>query len=150
LAGGVVAGFGISVMHYTGMMALQTGAPTTYLALPFLLSVLIAVAAATVALFLFAQVNSKRALQIADGTLLKLKIAAGLVMGAAIVGMHYTGMAAIQFGAVSSTLETTLFATDTTVLSILILFATFLVLGLALVYIVTGPDNRTVIGKSGD
>jgi NO-binding membrane sensor protein with MHYT domain len=150
LSGGVVAGFGISVMHYTGMMALQTGAPTTYLALPFLLSVVIAVVAATIALFLFTEVNSERARQMAHGTLLRLKVVAGLVMGAAIVGMHYTGMAAIQFGAVSSTLQTNLFATDTTVLSILILFATFLVLGLALVYIVTGSSSRPVLGKSGD
>ncbi|MDB5044347.1 MAG: hypothetical protein JWQ08_397, partial [Deinococcus sp.] len=58
LTGGVVAGFGISVMHYAGMMALQTGAMTTYLTLPFLMSVVIAVAAATIALFLFVQVNS--------------------------------------------------------------------------------------------
>ncbi|MFB9995347.1 MHYT domain-containing protein [Deinococcus oregonensis] len=150
LTGGLVAGFGISVMHYAGMMALQTGAPTTYLTLPFLLSVVIAVAAATIALFLFAQVNSERALQLAQGTLLRLKVAAGLVMGAAIVGMHYTGMAAIQFGTVSSTLQTSLFATDTAVLSILILFATFLVLGLALVYILTGSSNRALVGKSGD
>ncbi|THF69724.1 hypothetical protein E7T06_10715 [Deinococcus sp. Arct2-2] len=150
LAGGVVAGFGISVMHYTGMMALQTGAPTTYLAVPFILSVIIAIAAATIALFLFAQVNTKRALQMARGTLLRLKIGAGLVMGAAIVGMHYTGMAAIKFSAASATLQTNLFATDTTVLSILILFATFLVLGLALVYIITGQDNRPVVGRSGD
>ncbi|UQN10172.1 MHYT domain-containing protein [Deinococcus sp. QL22] len=150
LTGGVVAGFGISVMHYTGMMALQTGAPTTYLALPFILSVVIAVAAATIALFLFAQVSSDRALQLPNATLLRLKVGAGLVMGAAIVGMHYTGMAAIKFSRVVDTLQTDGFTTDTTVLSILILFATFLVLGLALVYIVTGNDNKPAVGKSGD
>ncbi|UQN08328.1 MHYT domain-containing protein [Deinococcus sp. QL22] len=150
LTGGVVAGFGISVMHYAGMMALQTGGASTYLAFPFILSVIIAIAAATVALFLFAQVNSERALQLPKRTLLNLKVGAGMVMGAAIVGMHYTGMAAITFSAVSTALQTTVFATDTTVLSILILFATFLVLGLALVYIVTGNDDRPLVGRSGD
>ncbi|UQN06304.1 MHYT domain-containing protein [Deinococcus sp. QL22] len=150
LTGGVIAGFGISVMHYAGMMAMQTGAQTSYLPLPFILSVVIAIAAATIALFLFAQVNSERAVQLAKTTLLSLKVTAALVMGAAIVGMHYMGMAAIQFSAAPTTAQTIGFATDTTVLSILILFTTFLVLGLALVYIVTGNDNRPVVGGSGD
>ena len=94
LVSGVIAGIGICLMHYLGMAAMQANAVTSYLPVPFALSVLIAVGAASVAFFLFSRVmtatyNLAQRLAIQTG--------AALVMGLAIAGMHYTGMAAVRF-----------------------------------------------------
>jgi diguanylate cyclase len=88
----VVMGVGISVMHYMGMAAITIVPGISYI--PFLaaLSVLIAIAASFVALWLFFQLREGNSL------FQQLKrIAAAVVMGLAISGMHYTGMAATRF-----------------------------------------------------
>ncbi|WP_197081064.1 MHYT domain-containing protein [Gordoniibacillus kamchatkensis] len=87
---GVFLAIGICTMHYTGMAAMMVG--ITYDPFYFALSVLIALAASFAALWLslyFRQGGS-------GGEGWK-KAGSGLVMGAAVVGMHYTGMAAAQF-----------------------------------------------------
>jgi diguanylate cyclase (GGDEF)-like protein len=93
LAGSAVAmGAGISVMHYMGMAAITVVPGISYRPLLVALSVVIAVVASFVALWLFFQLR--------EGTSLfqQLKrIAAAVVMGLAISGMHYTGMAATRF-----------------------------------------------------
>lgn len=86
LLGGVITGAGVAVMHYLGMSAMQTQGHLGYNSSLVLLSIGIAVAAATVALFL--AINLK-------GTALMAGAAA--VMGVAVCGMHYTGMAAARF-----------------------------------------------------
>ncbi|MGY2893806.1 MHYT domain-containing protein [Deinococcus sp. UYEF24] len=94
LTSGVIAGAGILLMHYLGMAAIQINAAPHYQALPFALSVLIAVGAASVAFFLFSRV------MVADLTRqvrTAVQLGAALVMGTAIAGMHYTGMAAVQY-----------------------------------------------------
>ncbi|MBB6250735.1 hybrid sensor histidine kinase/response regulator [Nitrospirillum iridis] len=80
---GTVVGLGIAAMHYTGMAAMEAPGRIAYRPGLFALSVLIAMAAATVALMLSVSLKQgwHRAL-------------AALVMGIAICGMHYTGMAA--------------------------------------------------------
>ncbi|MFC4453402.1 MHYT domain-containing protein [Deinococcus sonorensis] len=94
IASGTIAGTGIVLMHYSGMAAMQVDAVSRYVALPFLLSVLIAVSAASVAFYLFSRVMTTRL----DGPArLAIQGGAALVMGVAIVGMHYTGMAAVQY-----------------------------------------------------
>lgn len=94
LTSGVIAGTGIVLMHYIGMAGLQLNAAPQY-NLPLVgLSVLIAVVAASVAFFLFSRViiaDLTRSVRTA------VQLGASLVMGAAIAGMHYTGMAAIQY-----------------------------------------------------
>jgi len=86
LAAGAFTGSGVAVMHYTGMTAMQMNATIAYDPLLFAASVVIAVVAATAALWLAFNVNG-----------LWSRLAAALVMGAAIAAMHYTGMAATTF-----------------------------------------------------
>ena len=85
LLGGVVTGLAVNVMHYTGMSALRVKGDFTYNTPLVVLSVVIAVVAATAALW-FAIVLDR----------LVLRLVAGFVMAAAVTGMHYTGMAAVR------------------------------------------------------
>jgi PAS domain S-box-containing protein len=92
LAAGTVLGFAICGMHYTGMAAMKMDADLRYLPTRFALSVAIAVAASCIAVWLaFTLARRDRPDRPA------LNIAAALVMGGAISGMHYMGMAAAVF-----------------------------------------------------
>lgn len=88
---GLMLGAAIPTMHYTGMTGML-GVHIHYIPSLFILSILIAVVAACVALWLAVQSDkgsySRR---------VRLKIGAGLIMGVAIAGMHYMGMAAAVF-----------------------------------------------------
>jgi NO-binding membrane sensor protein with MHYT domain len=95
LAGGTVTGLGVAVMHYLGMRAVHVGVEITYAPVTVILSVAIAVVAATAGLWLSAKVRT-----IGAG------IAATLIMGIAVSGMHYTGMAAMQAEVVRGTIIT--------------------------------------------
>ncbi|GGZ00109.1 MHYT domain-containing protein [Pseudoduganella plicata] len=93
LTGGVLVGAGIGAMHYSGMAAMRTGLELRYDPWMFALSIVVAVVLATVALGIRFGLRGLR------GTLSprrRLAISA-LVMGCAIAGMHYTGMAAARF-----------------------------------------------------
>jgi NO-binding membrane sensor protein with MHYT domain/nitrogen-specific signal transduction histidine kinase len=80
---GVLMGFAISGMHYTGMAAMRGPVELSYEPLWVALSVIIAIGASTVALWLaFRTTGSGQ------------KLGAGIVMGLAISGMHYTAMRA--------------------------------------------------------
>ncbi|WP_410626092.1 MHYT domain-containing protein [Amycolatopsis sp. cmx-8-4] len=85
LLGGLITGLAVNVMHYTGMSALRVKGGFTYDTPLVVLSVVIAVVAATAALW-FAIVLNR----------LVLRVAAGFVMAVAVTGMHYTGMAAVR------------------------------------------------------
>ncbi|TDX30860.1 diguanylate cyclase/phosphodiesterase [Modicisalibacter xianhensis] len=89
--GGIVMGTGVCLMHYVGMEAMQTQGALTYRPLLFVISVLIAVSASMVALWLAFRLNSgmtgRRSPFWQRGM-------AALVMATGITGMHYTGMAA--------------------------------------------------------
>ncbi len=90
LTGGLLLGAGIIVMHYTGMAAMHVH--IRYDTGLFALSVLIAMTASFVALALtlyFRNANSWISVI--------YKLGSGVLMGAAIAGMHYTGMAAAHF-----------------------------------------------------
>ncbi|HUP97253.1 MAG TPA: EAL domain-containing protein [Usitatibacter sp.] len=92
LAGsGVLMGIGICSMHYTGMAAMDVEPGIRYDPLLFAASVGIAIAAATAALWISFTLRSEGRLRI------YARIAGAVVMGFAIVGMHYTGMAAANF-----------------------------------------------------
>lgn len=95
LLAGLVAGSGIVLMHYLGMFAFQiAGTVVAVQWAPLILSIAIAVGASMAAFYLFRLVCSDWADRLPASALVGLKLAAGLVMGAAIVSMHYTGMAA--------------------------------------------------------
>jgi NO-binding membrane sensor protein with MHYT domain len=90
--GAAVMGAGISAMHYMGMAAITIIPGISYDPLLVATSILIAIAASFVALWLFFRLR--------DGNSLAqwlTRIAAAIVMGLAISGMHYTGMAASRF-----------------------------------------------------
>jgi signal transduction histidine kinase/ActR/RegA family two-component response regulator len=89
---GAVMGAGIAGMHYVGMGALEISPGVRYDPVLFIASVLIAMAASYVALSLFVKLRS----QGIRNPLLK-RGGSAVIMGLAIVGMHYTGMAAANF-----------------------------------------------------
>jgi signal transduction histidine kinase len=86
LIAGAFAGIGVATMHYMGMAAMRMNAAISYDPALFTVSIVIAVVAATAALWLAFNLDSAWH-----------KVAAAFVMGAAIGGMHYTGMAATIF-----------------------------------------------------
>ncbi|MCE0722438.1 MHYT domain-containing protein [Legionella resiliens] len=90
--GGLVVGLAISSMHYMGMEGMKSHVHIHYLPGLFFLSILIGIAAAETAIWLAIQSNYgsyKRQFN--------LKFISSLLMGLAICGMHYTGMAAAVF-----------------------------------------------------
>jgi NO-binding membrane sensor protein with MHYT domain len=85
LAGGLIVGTGVAIMHYLGMSAMVMPDTMSYSIPLFIASVAIAVVAGTAALWIGTWVRGIGA-----------TVAASLVMGAAVSGMHYTGMAAMR------------------------------------------------------
>lgn len=83
--GGTITGLGVASMHYLGMAGMRLRGTLEYNTLTVSASVVIAVVAATAALWAAAQVR---------GFLWSL--GASLVMGLAVSGMHYVGMAALS------------------------------------------------------
>jgi len=90
--GSILMGVGISTMHYTGMYAMQMSPPISYDPVLFAASVLIAAGASLAALWIAFQLRMRRSKRA-----LLLKVGSASVMGLAIAGMHYTGMAAAHF-----------------------------------------------------
>jgi diguanylate cyclase (GGDEF)-like protein len=90
--GAVAMGVGICGMHYSGMSAIQILPIITYDPTLLVASIVIAIVASFVALWLFVQLRKLSGLQ-AHLTI----VGAAIVMGFAISGMHYTGMAASRF-----------------------------------------------------
>ncbi|MEV7981043.1 MHYT domain-containing protein [Streptomyces sp. NPDC086519] len=83
--GGTVTGLGIASMHYLGMAGLRLNGNLAYDTPTVAASVLIGVVAATSALWAAGQVRG-----------FLWSVGASLVMGLAVSGMHYTGMAALS------------------------------------------------------
>ncbi|MEU8759748.1 MHYT domain-containing protein [Streptomyces sp. NPDC048659] len=85
LIGGLTTGLGVASMHYMGMAALRLHGRVHYDPLLVALSVVIAVVAATAALWAALHIHAPAAVALAS-----------LVMGAAVSSMHYTGMTAVS------------------------------------------------------
>jgi NO-binding membrane sensor protein with MHYT domain len=85
LIGGLLAGLGVTAMHYTGMAAMRLNGEISYASSRVAASVAIAVVAATVALWLALTVSKPIVI-----------FASALVMGVAVNGMHFTGMSAMS------------------------------------------------------
>jgi NO-binding membrane sensor protein with MHYT domain len=85
LLAGAFTGIGVASMHYTGMAAMRMPSRMSYNPVLFGLSIIIAVVAATAALWAALRLK---------GTAHTLGVA--LIMGVAVSGMHYTGMAAMR------------------------------------------------------
>lgn len=93
LIGAVMMGGGISAMHYMGMAAMKMQPPIRYDPMLFALSILIAVSASMAAL----KIAVKLRLSTDTASVIWQKLGSAILMGGAIAGMHYTGMAAAEF-----------------------------------------------------
>jgi PAS domain S-box-containing protein len=93
LGGGVLVGAGIGAMHYTGMASMRMSLLLRYDPWMFALSIAVAVVLATLALWVRFGLRSFSA-KLNESRLL---FVSAIVMGLAIAGMHYTGMAAARF-----------------------------------------------------
>src|SRR3954462_4755788 len=86
---GALIGVGIAAMHYTGDASMRLSPGIRYEPLLFVASVVIAMGAATAALWIAFHLAKQKAVFTNFG--------AALVMGAAVVGMHFTAVAAARF-----------------------------------------------------
>ncbi|MFG3343822.1 MHYT domain-containing protein [Streptomyces sp. NPDC048018] len=94
MIGGLTTGVGVASMHYMGMAALRLHGQVRYDPALVALSVVIAVVAATAALWAALDIHSPAAVALAS-----------LVMGAAVSSMHYTGMFAVRVEVAPSAAE---------------------------------------------
>src|SRR5262252_2461060 len=85
LLGGLLTGLGVGAMHYSGMLAMRMPADVNYDPLLFTLSIVIAIVASTAALWATLRLHG-----------LATTLGAAAIMGVAVSGMHYTGMAAMR------------------------------------------------------
>jgi NO-binding membrane sensor protein with MHYT domain len=85
LLGGSIVGVGVAGMHYMGMYAMRMPDNMVWNPALVILSLIIAMVAGTAALWCAARLRGMGATFIAS-----------LIMGVAVSGMHYTGMAALQ------------------------------------------------------
>lgn len=85
LAGGVMTGIGVAAMHYLGMSALRLNGTVHFDLALVGLSVVIAVIAASAALWATISIHTPAA-----------TVGAAAVMGIAVTAMHYTGMSAAR------------------------------------------------------
>lgn len=91
LLGSIILGTSVVAMHYTGMAGLRINHPIIWQKTPVIISIVIAYSASAVALWLAFRLRNN------DTGVLNRRFIAALVMGAAIAGMHYTGMYAAHF-----------------------------------------------------
>ena len=121
----LLLGLGIIAMHYTGMAGMRMDPAISYDPWLFLASVAIAFGASIGALWIAFRL---------DDTVLHprlVHLGAAVVMGGAIAGMHYTGMAAAHFDA-ASVCRAAVGGVDQDHLAILVAVATCAVLSIAL------------------
>ena len=122
IIGGLVMGAGICIMHYVGMAALVTQAhlhnETVYVVAAFLVAVLASSSALLVA--------------IRERTFVQRSMAA-LVLGFAIVGMHFTAMAGVRIVPGAATVDQAHNGIDAIALAMAVASGTLFILFLALI-----------------
>ena len=122
LAAGLFMGLGVVAMHYMGMAAMRMPADLSYDRLWLAASVLIAIGAATAALWLAAR-NSHQ----------PERLGAAVVMGLAVSGMHYAGMKAAIFTSHGAMAADGAVSVGQTALAIGVTVATFTILFFSLI-----------------
>jgi len=139
-ASSVLMGGAINGMHYIGMAAMRLPARITWNPVLVLASILIAVTASFVALLLaFRLRHSGR------GLFRWARMWAAILMGVAISGMHYTGMAAARFTPAGIVDEPHMLSLHTGGVSIAVTAATALIFALSLA--AAAFDERTRLLK---
>ncbi len=126
IVGAIVMGSGIGIMHYTGMAAMRLNGTTHWDYRWVTASIVIAIVVSLVALGLAFYFRTE------TRELAPKKIGSALVMGCAVVFMHYTGMVAASFehGAAMAGTENAV-KIDSLGLAVIVL-ATFMVVGTVL------------------
>ncbi len=127
--GGTLFGAGVGVMHYAGMAAMRMEALLRYNAWQFLLSIVVAVVLAIVALWIRTGIV-KMFPRIGQFALL----VSAIVMGGAVSGMHYTAMSAAYFVREGDT-QAIQAGFDPLMLAIVIAGVTGLLIGIVLIYV---------------
>lgn len=133
--GAIFIASGIVSMHYVGMEAMVMGAKIVYNPYLWALSAIIAYVVSLVALLLLFAIKQNAS----SPRIMLRKIGSSLIMGVAIAGMHFTGMAAATFEHDHEHTMTS-HTFDTTLLAYLIGFGILFILGLA--FISTFIDRR--------
>lgn len=124
IVGALTLGSGVVAMHYIGMAALMLAAEIIWNWGWITLSVIIALVASTAALWLAFKLRQ------GGGKLALLRAGAATLMGIAIAGMHYTGMAAASFPAMSHASE---MGVNSNWLAVLVVVVTLSILGITLI-----------------
>ncbi|WP_024539778.1 PAS domain S-box protein [Comamonas badia] len=132
--GGLLMGAGIGTMHYLGMAASSMTPYFGYDPLGFAISIVVAVVLAMLALWV--RLGLQR--RMLNNNYLTTALA-GLVMGLAITGMHYTAMAALRFKAPIAQIESQASAGNSFSLALAILTV---VLSMLVVAIIAGLRYR--------
>lgn len=94
IAGAILISTGVVTMHYTGMAAMQMNATIHYDPLLWILSVVVALVASLLAMFLLFYSRNRQ-------EFFWLKIASAAFIAIGVSGMHYIGMAAARFEEIS-------------------------------------------------
>ncbi|WP_035408202.1 bifunctional diguanylate cyclase/phosphodiesterase [Bacillus sp. SJS] len=127
---------GIVSMHYTGMAAMKMAATIQYDPIIWGLSAIIAFITSVVALYLLQFVSQNHR----KPGIWRIKAGSALIMGIAIAGMHYTGMAAAKFTPHSHHIMSKEAAIDNTLLAYSIAFCMLVIFGI--VFISMFVDQR--------
>lgn len=134
---GTILGVGISAMHYTGMAAMRLDAEMQYDLLLVAVSVVIAMAIASLSLWVFCSAEAGRGSDTSRN-----KMAGAVLMGSAIGGMHYTGMTAVTFLSTATPYQRTIWQFSELTLALLATVAMLLTL---LVFMLNPEDLRRQI-----
>jgi len=140
--GGLLLGAGIGTMHYSGMSAMRLDGMIRYDLTLFLLSIVVAVLLATLALWMKFRLSSWR-----SGWAALAPAASAVVMGLAVAGMHYTAMAAAYFirDGVASEAESQIGATF---LACVVLIATGMIIVVTIAATYVGKPSLLSFKKS--
>lgn len=128
----ILLGAGIGTMHYSGMAAMQLSPLLRYDPVMFGLSILVAVVLAFISLY--SRFNISK--HFPSLTAAKTRLLSATILGFAVAGMHYMGMAATRFVATSPLIGDGSDSSELTFLAISVVFATIILT--AIVAIING------------
>lgn len=129
--GGLFTGLGVAGMHYMGMAGMRVDGSIGYDIPLVIASFAIAIVAATVALWFTISLQTWSAVT-----------AAALIMGVAVCGMHYTGMAALRVRLNQG--EATVHGANPLTFMIPVIIVAFVVLAFLLLAVITGPSEEDI------
>lgn len=140
IAGSITMGSAIAGMHYIGMAAMRLGAKISYEPSLLILSIVIAIAVSLVAIKLTIALRTSQNRQ----KQLWKKVFSSLLMGGAVLSMHYTGMAAARFKIDSSIVIEEANVLDNNVLGLCIALAIMGIFAMVYIVLFNSSLNRSV------